>query len=212
MKNDESSNKWAINPALNTQAQLQQLRSAAADVDWENFIAITDEDVQYLLDRCPFLQIINTAATEDDDFTPSIIRADSGWLIHTYSNAMSSSPGHLLYRDGFSGAHADDDQVGGDEGGGAARSAPAGGTIIKQAFDTAAQMVALAIEKYGWQAIRIVDGHPLMKWAAWVSTAGTGVDIFGYKPGDKEQEKYKRLARSDSEIEKLLQATRKQMG
>ncbi len=133
---------------------------------------ITPGEVLYLLDQCPFLQIADTRLHLTENLPPlKIIQAQSGWKIHSYGNALSSSPGDLLY--------------GGTEGLGK-------GTIINQAAMTAFEMVDLARE-FGWDAIHLIDGHPLMAWAAWMQTLESGIELEGYTPTAQDHVKWQRI-------------------
>ncbi len=162
------------------------------DTDWAR--ALSPEEILYLLSQCPFLQIVSTGEVQALE-EPEFITAKSGWKIHYYGNAMSSSPGELLFKS------SDFRQDDGGESGKSGR-----GTIVKQAFDTAADMIAFA-QKRGWRGVHIVDGHPLMVWAAWMQAQDDAYSITGYTPDEKEIKKRERLKRS--EIEDLLRVGRK---
>lgn len=157
-----------------------------ANVDWSR--PITHDDIQYLLDHYPFLQLLSTDPQFDPNNEPKFITVQSGWVVHDYGAALSSSPGqHLL------GGYVDEDDDEGGEEGGAAN--PGKGTIVKQAVDTASEMVSIAIEK-GWPGIEVIDGHPLMKWAAWNEAQNQSLLVNGYEPdeeGIKRRERTKHL-------------------
>ncbi len=48
------------------------------------------------------------------------------------------------------------------------------GQLIKQTYDTMYDMVELAMKR-GWAGIEIVDGTPIMKWAAWAIAKEKGL-------------------------------------
>ena len=123
--------------------------------------------------------------------------------IHNYGDAMSSSPGHLLFGGGDYRINLEEDED--DEGSGVVN--PGKGTIWKQAFDTAAEMVSLAKES-GWSAVNIVDGHPMMKWAAWMQAADEHLGVDGYTPTEKDLLRRERVKRSEIDDEKLRQGIR----
>ncbi|AAO91248.1 CBU_1754 family Dot/Icm T4SS effector [Coxiella burnetii] len=163
------------------------------DVDWAR--ALSPHEILYLLDRCPFLQIVSTNEIEAFSET-KFITAQSGWTIHHYGEAMSSSPGPLLFQGGDYRILGDDDE--GDDGEGGTIVNPGKGTIVKQAFTTAAEMIALA-QKSGWRGVRIIDGHPLMQWAAWMQATDDAFHLEGYEPDEKARKKRERVKRSEVE-------------
>lgn len=161
---------------------------------------ITHEDIAYLLAHCPFLQIVNVNAGESDSLPkPRLIRARSGWIIHYYGDAMSSSPGEWLLGGG------DFRMLLGDQAQNTAIINPGKGTIHKQAFDTAQEMIEL-VKQYGWPGIRIVDGHPSMRWAAWMKATDEEMSLTGYAPTPEEEEKRALLKRPPEEDQVIQQA------
>ncbi len=163
---------------------------------------ISEEDIRYLLELYPFLQVINNEATFEDDAGVKLITAQkSGWTVHDYGDAMSSSPGRFMFGDDFV---EDDDEggEGGDSGDGDRERKPGRGTVVKQAFDTAEAMIQFAKER-GWRAVRVVDGSRLMQWAAWVKATGLGLDLIGFNPTKEERDRRARLARNVDELERL---------
>jgi hypothetical protein len=139
------------------------------------------EDVLYLLSRYPYLQLISTEPNFPEVITPQFVTADSGWIIHDYGDAMSASPGTLLF-----GAEEEEGRQG-------------RGTIIKQLFDTAYAMMNLAIEK-NWPGAEIIAGTALMQWSAWMAAQDFAFTLEGYTPSEQDKAKRKR-------IEKLRQVT-----
>lgn len=149
------------------------------DFDWTQ--TVTDEDVLYLLQRYPYLQLLNTQADFSNILPPTFINADSGWIIHDYGDAMSTSPGEKLFGPG-------NPELKDEEGEGGH------GTVINQAFDTAQQMVLLAYEK-GWSGIQMVSGTHLMRWSAWIAAADLEMNVIGFEPTTEDEIKRKRLKR-----------------
>ena len=158
---------------------------------------VTQEDIQYLLDHYPYLQILNDRADFSEPIEPQFVRGESGWLIHDYFDALAASPGEFLF------SHADffneNDEGGEGDGGG---SNLGKGTIINQAFLTARQMVQIAMQ-HGWMVLRIVAGHPVMTWAAWMTADDAGLTVVGYEPTEEDQKKRERVHREGMDLEKL---------
>lgn len=163
-------------------SEIDALAQLVSDIDWNR--PYTAAEVQHIIDNCPFLQIVSTGDNEPFE-KPEFITARSGWKIHHYGDAMSCSPGELLF-----GAQAKED----DEGG--------SGTIVRQAYETAAQMIQLA-QEFGWAGIRIIDGHPLMQWAAWMQASDDEYHLEGFEPTEEDQQKRERIKRPNTEDEIL---------
>jgi hypothetical protein len=102
---------------------------------------ISAEEVEALLARFPFLQIGQVDAEASGAHEACCIDSPNGWTVMDYHVAMSSSPGkHFLFTDMAQDDERDDAGEAGGEGG-----VPKGsGTIVKQAFDTAAFIVEFA--------------------------------------------------------------------
>lgn len=150
---------------------------------------IRPEDIQFLLNRYPFLQLISTAANFSGGVEVEFHTAESGWVIQDYGDALSSSPGEYLYGYGDPYKKEEDDE--GGEGGNA--EFPAGkGTIINQAVMTAQEMIALALVK-GWPGVSIVSGAPLMQWAAWMAASEYNLSLEGFEPSKLDEAKRKRV-------------------
>ena len=162
-----------------------------AESVWER--SISPEEIQYLLDHCPYLQMIsvNPVSAFPD---VKLITGASGWSIHHYGDALSSSAGEFLYGGGDFAFSWDDD----DDGDGGAIVNPRKGSIIKQAFDTAAEMVALA-HAGQWGGVQIVDGHPMMQWAAWMAASDLDLSLSGYTPSEQAKAKRARIKRTQAQ-------------
>lgn len=154
------------------------------DIDKNGFRPITHQDVQILLQKYPFLQMVNSEALFENYEKPKFITAKNGWVIHDYDDALSSSPGEFLYGKGEK-----EEDEGGEGSGGAVESA---GTIIKQMVDAAMAMVEIAVEKK-WKGIFLVDGTELMKWAAWYAAQEKGISLTGYEPDEEAKRKRDRI-------------------
>ena len=183
----------AIPPENSNEQSPQDLPEGPADVadyieqEYERAVArsFTSKDVVYLFDQCPFLQLVNADYATYGEVDFKIVRAKSGWDVHHYGDALSASPGLLL----FGGYRAsEEDKQGGDQGGESGGT----GTIVKQAFDTTLEMIELAIAK-GWGGIMLIDGHPMMQWAAWMHAYDRGYILQGYNPIEEDFQKRERL-------------------
>lgn len=161
---------------------------------------ISPEEILWLLDHCPFLQLVDTkisVGAEEPD--PQFITAKSGWTIHDYGNAFSTSPGLLLFGGGdYTYKHNRDKD---DKEGGTIIN-PGHGTLANQIFMTASEMIDIAIAR-SWEGVLIVDGHPSMQWAAWVEGYDKGLYVEGYEPDANDFAKRKRLRRSSEELDQL---------
>ncbi len=166
--------------------------------DWKN---ISAADILYLINRYPFLQIIDTSPKITDNLPPlKLLTSRSGWQIHNYGHAMSSSPGLLMFGGGDFRIKSDSDDKGGEGGGGILN--PGKGTIINQAVNTAFEMAEL-VQQLGWSGIKIVDGHQLMVWGLWMQAMDMGMEIEGFTPTAQDLAKRKRVKRSRTEQEIL---------
>ncbi len=164
-------------------------------IDWSR--PIRPDDVAFLLRKYPHLQIVNTHASFAEGYDVKFIEASNGWLIHDYGDAMSVSPGRLLYGEGY--PPQDDDEEGGGVGEG--DMTPGSGTIIKQSVDTAAELIAVAKTK-GWDGVTIAAGTDLMQWAAWVACEEQGLRLSGYEPDSDAKAKRDRVRRLGAELGK----------
>ena len=156
------------------------------------------------------MRVVNTDAKAKVEESPKFILAKSGWLIQDFGNALISSPGELLFQDDvgdwflISAGEESDGGEGGD--GGDTR-----GTFTKQVVDTGAEMLFVAIER-GWEGVKILEGHPLMQWAAWVMATDRNFKLEGYEPNQQEKNKRDRLRRSASELDEIRMRIKKAMG
>lgn len=159
---------------------------------------IKPQDILYLLRRYPFLQVVDTKVNvEAPDDEPAFITSSSGWTIYDYGNALSASPGLYLFAGGDYTIPVD-----GDSSSGGDIINPGKGTIVKQAFDTALDMVKIADDRL-WEGLLIVDGDPLMQWAAWAEAYDRGFVIEGFNPGEADFQKRELIRRSEEQIQEL---------
>lgn len=191
--------------------------------DWKQHIAgldlkeanifrpITHKDIDYLCNKYPFLQMINSEAKFEGEIIPKFITSQSGWIIHDYGDAMSASPGEFLFGGGdyktfLEAILKGKIEEGGEEGEGGAIVNPGKGTIIKQMFDTATEMVKIAIKR--WPGIEIIDGTNLMKWAAWLAAKEKNYSLEGFDPEEEDIKKYERVTKHKLTIQQLEEKLR----
>lgn len=166
------------------------------DREWQNVLKrlglvepditqVRDSDVLYLAKQWQFLQLVELSGERPHLEKPELIEAKSGWTIINYGDAMSTSPGKYIFRGGY---YQWTDNPEEEDDGGIVN--PNHGTIIKQAFDSAIEMIQLAKE-WGWAGVAIVDGHPDMQRAAWTEGCRIGVRVDGYT-ADMDAEKQRR--------------------
>jgi hypothetical protein len=206
----ESKDKKETQKKLNRAQVIKELEAIARKVgiikkiDWAR--PISKADIQYILDRWPFLEIKNPDADQEDkEAEVEFFTAMSGWLIHDYGDVIASSPGMFLFGGGYYYVDWGDDDEGSEAGPLITRGIvnPKKGTIINQMFLTGMDMVNLAIHRQ-WKTIQIVDGHPRMKWAAWIQARKYSLKVVGYKPTEKEIKKALLLEKTREEMDKLL--------
>ena len=153
-------------------------------------------DVLYLLDQCPYLQIIDGVGKAKPWDEMRIDQSASGWLIHNYGDALTSSPGRLIFGIGAGLGSLSEDE---DEGGSGGVSLSTVGTVVNQSYITVRDMIALAIAQ-GWGHVKLVDGHPRLFRYAWVEAMSQGIAIEGFKPTDQDRQFQERIQSSSVEL------------
>ncbi|HLB56099.1 MAG TPA: hypothetical protein VJK30_02030 [Coxiellaceae bacterium] len=157
---------------------------------------VRPNDILWLAKQWQFLQVVESGGHQKPLEKPQLIEAKSGWTIINYGDAMATSPGKWIFRGGYFQftENMNDEDDDGSSGRGIVNGKH--GTIVKQAFDSAAEIIQLAKE-FGWSGVQIVDGHPDMQRAAWVEACRIGVKLDGYVP-DVEAEKIRRRIVSET--------------
>lgn len=172
---------------------------------WENrAVGITTQPLDfldkavlaYLRELYPYLQMISIDAKFEDAVIPKFTKSPSGWVIHDYGQAMSSSPGKYLYGPGNPELEEED-----------GRGGTGSGTLVRQTVETARAMVELAIDK-GWPGIEIVSGTQLMQWAIYMESEERNYPLAGYSPDRQGQQKLERVKRIRREQGQLPQEAR----
>lgn len=164
---------------------------------------VTPAEIQYFLDRWPFLQILSINSVDSLEDVELVTAKKSNWTILNYGDAMASSPGEFLFGGGdftIKALNPDDDD---DDRGGDGLPNPDKGTVFRQAYATAEEMVSLA-KTLGWEGIHVVDGNPLMKWAVWMHSLDGELHLTGFEPSRCDQERRERVKRSELDEAKLF--------
>ncbi|MFT3741329.1 MAG: hypothetical protein QM752_01390 [Gammaproteobacteria bacterium] len=179
---DNSSNKSAL--FLQNLWEERLFGTELPQLEWNR--PITPAEVKFLLSQYPYIQVINSEATWEETIIPRFKRVMSGWVIHDYGEAMSTSAGQYLFGPGNPEAmpltEEEEESSGGQ------------GTIIKQSFNSAIALVEMAMEK-GWPGIEIVSGTDFMQWAVWAAAQLQHFPIIGYEPTLREKKKYELVAK-----------------
>ena len=163
---------------------------------------ITPDQVIYLLDHYPFVQILNSDPKFEDFEGVKLLKSDStGWPIHDLGDALSSSPGEMLYESGnYFGTPPFEEGGDGSEGG-------EGGTIYKVSYLVARELVDIAKER--WDGIYIVAGSPYIKWCVWAAAEIAKVAIYGYEPEKIDKDRQVRLARYEAQRSTMQRRSRR---
>lgn len=148
---------------------------------------ISHDDVEYVCNYSyPYLQIINVEATLSSDVAPKFNALPNGWVVYDYDQALCTSYSCKQY---FK-YHRIEDMEESDDGEGG----EGGGTIVKQQFDTAYEMLKEAQTK-GWAAVEIIAGNKLMQFYAWVAAQELGISLYGFVPTSEQYRQYQRINR-----------------
>lgn len=190
-------------------ASSEELLEELVDPEWEKTLerlgleeadvtGVSINDILYLAKQWAFLQVIDSGGDQEPLDTPERIKAQSGWTILYYGDAMAASPGRYIFGRGYVPYNEDDDDD--DEGGGGVLLGK--GTIVKQAFDTACEIMQIAQER-GWKGVQVVDGHPDMQRAAWMEAVRIGMRFEGYTPDVPAELVRRRIAMSAAEMDNI---------
>lgn len=176
--------------------QTIQEASEKLNIDINVLREITPEEVQYLLDHCPFLQIVGPEMVLEKQKV-KIVQSDSGWDIHDYGDALSSSPGRFIFGGGNFRIYLDDESDEGSSGGDIIN--PGKGTVVNQAWVTAGDMLTIASER-GWKFVIIINGHGIMRRAAWIKASELSITIDGFEPTLEDERVRDRVLESGDEF------------
>ncbi len=154
---------------------------------------ITLKDIEHLISVYPFLDICNAdIANPPPDSAPvKIVQARSLWLIHDRGDRLTAGPGRLNFG-GFRPMRYDDKGnpiIDDDDEGGSGVIRPEG-TLVKQLFDTAIDMISLIDGR--WPAVNIIMGYRPMQRAAWMAATEAGLAI-NYAPSSDDLMTYETI-------------------
>jgi len=157
---------------------------------------ISPSDIEYLRSRCPFIQILNIDATFEHYTSVHFIRAKSGWTIQDLDDGLCTSVGSFMFGGTDNPLIEDPENKDPDL---LEEFINAGkGTVIKQAFDTAHEMVEMI--KHRWKGgIEIIAGSDLMKWALWVAAEENKLKLIGFEPTEEHKQRRTRLNRLEAQ-------------
>lgn len=134
----------------------------------------------------------------------SVFTAETGWEVHDFTEAMSTSPGDLILQHNTLSFAADGSLIeDDDEGSTTGDEDPTKrgkGTLFLQAYLTAQQLVKQAAER-GWGGVIIANGDSYMQRSAWMACEDNGLAYGGFKPSDEDWKHYDRVIRSGTEID-----------
>jgi|GEM_PF-3751405 len=158
------------------------------------FRPISHQDVIYLLNRHPFIQIINPHGYFSEDLTPQVTDSPTGWKIIRYGNdIICSSLGRFILDDGNEPLFMKsiiDGTTDSEDIDKQPMSPPGKGTIIKQTHDVTVEIINLALNSK-WNAVELVDGSPLFKQMLWLICEEKGLNLKGYEPNEELKSKAK---------------------
>lgn len=155
------------------------------------FRGYDDRDISYLTNKMAYLQLVclkderyqpnpEDALDNGTSGSPALLTTRAGWVMQYWpplpelAAAISSSPGSQLLNYEDLG-HPEEFEM-----------SFVTGHPSKQAFLTAGDMVALAIQQ-GWLGVHIVAGERHMQWAAWALAESNGLDVKGFDPSADEK-------------------------
>ncbi len=160
------------------------------------------------------------------------LTATSGWLIHDYGKLVLASQGDLLWSSGedyrrivnereqkqaaqteISDNPFDEYTPSTKESSvttvkGTPFTGDDVGTTVKQAFDTAVDVMDYVIENKNWSDVFLVDGQPMMQWAAWVEASFNGIELQGFEPTTQDLLKRDRLGRTFEDLASRIKQRR----
>jgi len=132
--------------------------------------SLTSVDVEYVCDNFyPFLQLINSEAVFSEETSIKFTTTSTGWVIHDYGDAISTSLPHTT------------------------KGKERGGTMGQIA---AASEIANLIATKGWAAVELIAGTPMMQRFLWIESKRYGFDLKGYEPDAGDEKCYERLMKS----------------
>lgn len=142
---------------------------------------IAAEELDHLLRQHAYLVISDPDVEEPGQKPATLIKADSGWMIHDHGDLLRAS----------SGKHAFGERKEDEDDGGEGSSKPEG-SIVGQYIATAEQMIHLACLRWP-QAAKVIEGYHGMQFAAFVAALERNYYLENFIPNAEQAEAYKRL-------------------
>lgn len=132
----------------------------------ENTQVVTHDSIEYLCNYVfPFFQLIDISSpSKSKGYPVKLIKALTGWIIHDYGDAISTSAPHNN----------------GTNSGVAAQVA----TVVE---------VADIITKKGWDTVELIAGTPLMNRMLKYLSGVNGFTLAGYTYNEEDEKCYERL-------------------
>ena len=120
------------------------------------------------------MQLVNVNAVFTEETMVNFIPASTGWIIHDYGEAISTSAVHanVKKKDGTNSGGAISDQIA-----------------------TASEIAHLIAEK-GWSAVELIAGTKMMQRFIWVESKKYGFALSGYTPDANDEKCYDRLVKN----------------
>ena len=155
----------------------------------------THDDVEYLCDNVyPFLQLVNTAASFGTTVTLNLLTATTGWIIHDYGDAISTSAPHDIPVKKSEDEKGDGGKEGGEGGG--------SGTMSLQQIITAAEIIEL-IKQKGWPAVELIAGSKKMQRFLWIAAQEKNIKVNGFSPTQEDEKCLARIKARKAAIAKI---------
>ncbi|CAL7959437.1 conserved hypothetical protein [Gammaproteobacteria bacterium] len=134
------------------------------------FDVVSEADVEYCRNYFyPFIQLVNTNAVFDEELPLTFVKASTGWVIHDYGEAISTSAPYL------------------------AEQQKTASSILDQAKTI--EEIGKLIATKGWISVEAIAGTQMMKRFVWIEAKRSKFDLVGYVPSASDEKCYDRLAK-----------------
>jgi len=135
-----------------------------------DFDAVSETDVEYCCNYFyPFIQLVNANAVFGEELPLAFVKASTGWVIHDYGEAISSSAPY------------------------SAEQQRAVSGVLDQAKTI--EEIGKLIATKGWTSVEVIAGSQMMKRFAWIEAKRYKFDLIGYTPNASDEKCYDRLAK-----------------
>ena len=131
----------------------------------KDFESLTAFDIKYICNNFyPFLQVINSDAVFSEETKVNFVPASTGWTIHDYGEAISTS---------------------------APKNSDGNSRILAQ-YQTMADVATLIAAKR-WAAVELISGTQKMQSFLWIELKRYDLELKGYEPSDNDKKLSERL-------------------